>query len=590
MAICYPEFSEIWNSVGVIFRQQQVIQVRQEENMQKMNVASRLQLMMGLSVLIMLVLAAINWTTQTRLAQQQDIAIDKSLYAGLAKNASGLGAQAYRIIADTYINRSFDEVQKKWAALASETDRDLNELEKGLEPGEQRAFVQSARKSLDEIRRIYTTQYLPLAKKDAPRDDIGPVDDQIDKLIDKYDESLSQLAENLKKEATAADQEFDQAARSSRLWSAVAVGLGGAAMVLLVLVIARSITTQLGMELRDAVALAHRIAAGDLSQSVALKGADNNSLASALSSMVDTLQRLVTQVRMGAQGVAAASSQIAQGNHDLSHRTEQQAGALEETASSMEMLGSNVKQSAQSAQQVNRVAQDASVVARKGGQVVAEVVETMKGINDSSRRISDIISVIDGIAFQTNILALNAAVEAARAGEQGRGFAVVASEVRSLAGRSANAAKEIKGLITASVERVEQGTALVDQAGLTMGEVVQAIQRVTDIMGEMSATSAQQSAEVLQVGEAVSSMDQVTQQNAALVEEIAAAASNLESQANDLVRLVAEFKVGGSDAGWSGSMRGAAAAPARRKPAPGARLTSAPAESLPPAQEPPRLN
>jgi methyl-accepting chemotaxis protein len=254
----------------------------------------------------------------------------------------------------------------------------------------------------------------------------------------------------------------------------------------------------------------------------------------------------VSNVRIGSEGVATASAEIAQGNNDLSARTEQQASSLEETAASMEELSATVKQNADSARQANQLAAQASTVAVQGGDVVGQVVETMKGINDSSRKISDIISVIDGIAFQTNILALNAAVEAARAGEQGRGFAVVASEVRSLAGRSAEAAKEIKNLINASVERVEQGTVLVDKAGVTMAEVVSAIRRVTDLMGEISAASNEQSAGVSQVGEAVISMDQVTQQNAALVEEMAAAASSLKSQANDLVQIVAVFDLGSS--------------------------------------------
>ncbi|MBI2746195.1 MAG: MCP four helix bundle domain-containing protein [Burkholderiales bacterium] len=244
-----------------------------------------------------------------------------------------------------------------------------------------------------------------------------------------------------------------------------------------------------------------------------------------------------------ARSVAGASAEIAQGNNDLSMRTEQQASALEETAASMEELSSTVKQNADSARQANQLAQSASTVAIQGGNVVGQVVETMKGINESSRKISDIISVIDGIAFQTNILALNAAVDAARAGEQGRGFAVVASEVRSLAGRSAEAAKEIKQLINASVERVEQGTVLVDKAGVTMTEVVSSIRRVTDIMGEISAASNEQASGVSQVGEAVMQMDQVTQQNAALVEQMAAAPSSLKALASDQVHAVSVFRL-----------------------------------------------
>jgi methyl-accepting chemotaxis protein len=307
--------------------------------------------------------------------------------------------------------------------------------------------------------------------------------------------------------------------------------------------VTRSIRSQLGAEPGEAADLARSVAAGDLSVRIALKSGDDTSLMAQLKVMQDSLVGVVSNVRQGSESVAIASAQIAQGNQDLSQRTEEQASALEETAASMEQLSSTVKQNADNAKQANQLAQGASSVAIKGGEVVGQVVDTMKEINDSSKRIADIISVIDGIAFQTNILALNAAVEAARAGEQGRGFAVVASEVRNLAGRSAEAAKEIKSLITASVERVEQGTALVDQAGVTMTEVVSSIKRVTDIMGEISAASIEQSAGVSQVGEAIGQMDQVTQQNAALVEESAAAAESLKGQAQQLVQTVAVFKL-----------------------------------------------
>ncbi|MBK1685475.1 methyl-accepting chemotaxis protein [Rhodoferax fermentans] len=302
--------------------------------------------------------------------------------------------------------------------------------------------------------------------------------------------------------------------------------------------------------LSQANTIARQVAGGDLTTRIDTQRSDElGQLLGSLRDMQSSLVKVVTNVRQGSESVATASSEIAQGNQDLSSRTESQASALQETAASMEELSSTVKQNADNARQANQLAMSASSVAVHGGQVVTQVVDTMKGIVDSSRKISDIISVIDGIAFQTNILALNAAVEAARAGEQGRGFAVVASEVRSLAGRSAEAAKEIKTLINNSVERVEQGTALVDQAGTTMTEVVNSIKRVTDIMGEISAASTEQSQGVSQVGEAVTQMDQATQQNAALVEEMAAAASSLRSQAQDLVQVVAVFKLGADDHG-----------------------------------------
>jgi len=321
------------------------------------------------------------------------------------------------------------------------------------------------------------------------------------------------------------------------------LGLGGGAALSVFFV--RSITGPVG----DAVRVARAVADGNLAIEVPVLGSNElGQLMAALSDMREHLEQVVTAVMHGSESVATASAEIAQGNNDLSDRTEQQASALEQTAASMEQLGSTVNQNADSARQANQLAQSASTVAVRGGDVVGQVVNTMRDINNSSRKIADIISVIDGIAFQTNILALNAAVEAARAGEQGRGFAVVASEVRLLAGRSAEAARKIKALITASVERVEHGSTLVDHAGATMTEVVDAIKRVTDIMGEISSASSEQSLGVAEIGEAVGQMDQVTQQNAALVEQMAAAASSLKSQAQDLLATVAVFHLPGHGA------------------------------------------
>ncbi|MFD2450370.1 methyl-accepting chemotaxis protein [Ideonella paludis] len=326
--------------------------------------------------------------------------------------------------------------------------------------------------------------------------------------------------------------------------------LVAAAAVALVLLLARWVLRSIEQPVERCTRMARKIAGGDLTQceQTQVRRQDAiGALETVLCEMQGQLARTVGAVRRNAEGVASASAQIASGNLDLSQRTELQAGALQQTASTMSNLGEAVRHNAEHAQQANSLALAASSVAERGGAVVGQAVETMKGINDSSRKISDIISVIDGIAFQTNILALNAAVEAARAGEQGRGFAVVAAEVRSLAGRSADAAKEIKQLITASVERVESGTTLVDQAGATMSEVVSAIKRVTDIMSEISHASAEQRAGVEEIGDAVRQMDQSTQQNAAMVEEVAAAAGSLKTQADQLVQAVSVFQLSASD-------------------------------------------
>ncbi|MBC3860987.1 MCP four helix bundle domain-containing protein [Undibacterium jejuense] len=334
---------------------------------------------------------------------------------------------------------------------------------------------------------------------------------------------------------------------SSAVWLASVIGVIG---ILAVAFMGLSLVRKLVNSLNQAIVVAKGVAAGDLTQKIDASGSDEVAqLLGAIKEMSDSLERICTQIRQGTDAIAVASTEIATGNMDLSSRTEQQAGALEETASSMEELTSTVRQNSDNARQANTLASTASTVAVDGGAVVSQVVETMAAINESSRKIVDIISVIDGIAFQTNILALNAAVEAARAGEQGRGFAVVAAEVRNLAQRSASAAKEIKTLIDNSVEKVDSGTRLVDQAGAAMTNIVSSIQKVSAVVSEISNASHEQSSGIDQINQAVIHMDESTQQNAALVEQAAAAASSLQDQANKLTQVVSVFKLNSSGGG-----------------------------------------
>ena len=390
-----------------------------------------------------------------------------------------------------------------------------------------------------EAAHALVTQALALATKEvteattlqlAPQDYFDTFTRTIDalyalnaKALESLDATLQQRQASLRRILIA-----------QALAMALILALGG----VLIAAFARSIR----QPLVQAIDLAHAVAQGDLSGADIAHGSDEvGRLTAALLQMRRQLTQVVARVRHGAEGVATASAEIAQGNQDLSARTESQASALEETAAAMEQMTATVRQNADSAAQASQLAASASQVAQQGGDVVARVVQTMQGIDTSSKKIADIIGVIDSIAFQTNILALNAAVEAARAGEQGRGFAVVAGEVRQLAQRSAQSASEIKALIAESAQNVAQGNALVERAGHTMQEVVAAVRRVTDIMGEISAASREQSQGVAQVGEAITQMDQTTQQNAALVEQMAAAASSLHGQAQELVQGVAVF-------------------------------------------------
>ncbi len=478
-------------------------------------------------------------------------------------SARAIAARNLIVITDPAAQRpEVDRVKAAQVGLDKSMER-LAELLKGASVGAEE------RKMFEQLRALEAS-YLPIANKVVGLATTQKTEAAVKALVQECMPLLTQVVAQLQtfqdllnsqaaSNAAAAQSAYQRDKFLMLLLSAASLMAGGFVAWWLT----RSIVRPLG----EAVAVAERVAAGDLTARIEVQSNDEaGQLLAALKQMNDSLVKVVGNVRIASDSIATGSSEIASGNQDLSQRTEEQASALEETAASMEQLGSTVRQNADNAKQANQLAMGASTVAIKGGEVVGQVVQTMKGINDASKKISDIIGVIDGIAFQTNILALNAAVEAARAGEQGRGFAVVASEVRSLAQRSAEAAKEIKGLISASVERVEQGTTLVDQAGVTMTEIVTAIKRVTDIMGEISSASAEQSAGVAQVGEAITQMDQATQQNAALVEESAAAAESLKQQSQSLVQAVAVFKLAHGEGGAVQSYVAATvSAPAERR-------------------------
>ena len=412
--------------------------------------------------------------------------------------------------------------------------------EKGL------AFVADLKQETATVRPL-NNQFLEAIKTDKAEAIKGLMQVNIPataKWQDKISAFIELQREKSKKDEETASAAFDESKTIMIALSILAIALGSSTAWL--------ITKSITRPINQAVLIAHTVASGDLTSKFdSTEQDETGQLIRALREMNDSLINIVGQVRQGAETIRVGTKQIASGNMELSSRTEQQAGSLEETASAMEQLTSTVKQNADNARQANTMAISASDIAVKGSSVVSEVVETMGEINESSKKIVDIIGVIDGIAFQTNILALNAAVEAARAGEQGRGFAVVASEVRNLAQRSASAAKEIKILINHSVEKVDTGSKLVDQAGATMKQIVDSVKQVTDIMNEISSASGEQSSGIDQIHMAVAQMDNVTQQNAALVEEAASAAQSLQSQASTLNQVVSVFKLDDNESGGS---------------------------------------
>ena len=427
-------------------------------------------------------------------------------------------------------SKEFKETNEKALALAKNDPADLKVLEEVAALRAQQIPIQEKILSLAGANQAAAIEVV--SKEDTP------VWRNIRVRLQDYIKAKNAAVENTKAEMVAFSQRMLVIALVLML-VAMIVGAG------IVFWLIRHIMQQLGGEPVYAVEVARAISAGDFSREISIARGDSTSLLFTMNAMRENLTATIGDIRQSTETIAVASREIASGNADLSGRTESQASSLEETASSMEELTSTVKQNAENARQANQLVVSTADVAVKGGQVVGQVVDTMASIKASSRKISDIIGVIDGIAFQTNILALNAAVEAARAGEQGRGFAVVAAEVRNLAQRSAGAAKEIKALIEDSVDKVDIGGKLVDEAGKTMDEIVNSVKRVTDIMSEIAAASQEQSSGIEQVNQAVGQMDEATQQNAALVEEAAAAAESLQDQAAKLAQAVSVFNLGG---------------------------------------------
>jgi methyl-accepting chemotaxis protein len=514
-------------------------------NLRDFKIGTRLSIGFGSILLILaamvLLTNVLNYRNKSELRGGLETANAKNLQASAMKSAmleTGIAMRNIGLQSDVSLMQK-EEGKVKEQRKRYDAARD-SLLRLGLNDAEKKVLsdIAALDKDVDAAFKEAIGQVLAFNSEGAAK----VIASRIDPLNQQTLSALNTLVD-MQQKASAAVLEGSVAA-DSRLMM-ILLGLGAVAIALGVvagLIITRSITGPLS----GAVAVAKRVAGGELTSQVTVEGRDETSeLLQALREMNDSLVRTVSEVRSSTETITVASQEIASGNADLSSRTESQASSLEETASSMEQLTSTVKQNADNARQANQLAVSASSVAEKGGTVVSQVVQTMGSIKESSSKVVDIIGVIDGIAFQTNILALNAAVEAARAGEQGRGFAVVASEVRSLAQRSAAAAKEIKELIGDSVDKVDAGSRLVDEAGQTMGLIVTSIKQVADIMGEITAATQEQSNGIEEVNQAITQMDEMTQQNAALVEEAAAAAESMQEQAQKLAAAVAIFKLAG---------------------------------------------
>jgi len=525
-----------------------------------MKVGVRLGLGFGLLLVLMIVMAVLGLSRITQIKDNLDGIVEHDVVAignvnemREAVNAIAIATRNIVLLTDPESiaaeARRIDSAWKYYAATASTLSSMVNN----------EALLVTVEESSTATRPLFD-KVTQLAGDNKRAEATQVLLKEVQPSLAKWHEAMNDVLtarEKIIEEGTAAAHSAYTFAR----W--LVISLAGAALVLGT-VIAWFIARSIIRPLHRAVEVASAVAQGDLTQRIEVKSRDETGqLLQALKDMNENLVGIVSGVRSSTDAITTAAQQVAAGNSDLSQRTEEQASSLEETASSMEQLTSTVRQNAENAKQANQLASSASDIAVKGGLVVNEVVQTMASISTSSKKIVDIISVIEGIAFQTNILALNAAVEAARAGEQGRGFAVVATEVRNLAQRSAAAAKEIKTLIGDSVDKVDAGSRQVDQAGATMNEIVQAVKRVTDIMAEIAAASSEQSAGIEQVNQAITQMDEVTQQNAALVEEAAAAAESMQEQANGLYVAVSVFKLDGA----KGGARAAVAKPVLAPPA-----------------------
>ena len=537
---------------------------------------------LALIVLLVAVMGFAAYRTSKSQAQADAVTRELASRVELALKSQGLTetnaarTQAMIVSSDPAVAVEFKDVIAATSAQISQVQKLLESIASNDADKTQMAKIAAARSAMLDLRK----QATQLKGEGRGDEAITLVKQSYNPAVAAYLQALRDFVDLQQKYSAQRQAELG----ADRMRTVQLAGLMLALVLLGLGVGAYFLIRNIQQPLMQAQTLAQRIADGDLSAQESVARRDEfGDLLRALYGMSESLGRMVHQVRQSTDSIATASAEIASGNHDLSARTEQTASNLQETAAAMEQFTSTIQQSAASAQQASTLATGASGVARRGGEVVKEVVATMEDIHQSSQKIADIIGVIDGIAFQTNILALNAAVEAARAGEQGRGFAVVASEVRSLAGRSAEAAKEIKQLIGASVEKVELGSRLVQDAGGTMQEIVQSVQRVTDMIGEVTAASTEQSTGIGQVNQAVVNLDQMTQQNAALVEESTAAAQSLREQARQLAEAVSVFKVQGGGVQAAAPVARSTPAPA---PVPAAAAARAPAARKPAVRAP----